>query len=476
MKIDASLRGHLPTMQPPAPFAGADGRRGWKVTLPGNRPLATPAVVDGRVFLGGGFGSYDFYALDARTGAVVWQYQTEDDGPTAAIVADGCVVFNTESCELEVLTVTGERLWKKWLGDPLLSMPAVGAGCIFMAYPDTQGDRRHYLVCFDLRSGEQRWRQPLVGEVITCPVLADGHVYLTNLDGTIACFQQDDGSPLWQEPRNATSSPVVWRRQCYFSQRQEKAVPPGAADPDLLVQQMEHVAFKAAAAGTPTESFAATSTPADYLDHEKRRRRSPVYSEYTEQDTSVGFGSFKGDSKVFQAERNLGHGHVSALWAYQGSKPFVADGKLYSGLGETVHCADPETREVHWQRQLAEGDRRELLDGLLTPPATVNGKLFLGTRDGRLLCLAGDTGETLWSVAIGEPVLFQPAVAQGRVYVPTYRGSLVCVETGDPDDDGWLMWGASAAHNGLGDRESVGEGGRRPKPAATGAAQPALVS
>jgi outer membrane protein assembly factor BamB len=30
--------------------------------------LATPAVFDGKVFLGGGFGSYEFYALDAKTG------------------------------------------------------------------------------------------------------------------------------------------------------------------------------------------------------------------------------------------------------------------------------------------------------------------------------------------------------------------------------------------------------------------------
>jgi outer membrane protein assembly factor BamB len=451
MKIDARQRGQLPQVQPPSPFADpAGGKRGWKVTLPGHRPLATPAVVGGRVFVGGGFGSYDFFALDAATGELVWQYQTEDDGPTAAVVAEDCVVFNTESCELEVLSTAGRRLWKKWLGDPLLSMPAVGSGRVFMAYPDSQGDRRHYLACFALSGGELHWRQPLTGEVITCPVLADGHVYLTNLDGTIACFSQDDGRLLWQEPRNATSSPAVWRKQCYFSQRQERPVAPGASDPDLGVQQTEHLASKLAAAGTPAECLAGTSTPADYLHHEKRRRRSPVYGASATADASVGFAFSKGDAKLEQAERNLGHAHVSAVWAYQGSKPFVAGGKLYSGLGDAVHCADSETHEVHWKKRLRDGDaNEELLDSLLTPPATVNGKLFLGTRDGRVLCLAAATGETLWSVTVGEPVVFQPAVARGRVYAPTYLGSLFCLETGDEQDDGWLMWGATAAHNGL---------------------------
>mgnify|MGYP003782923451 CR=1 FL=1 len=43
---------------------------------------------------------------------------------------------------------------------------------------------------------------------------------------------------------------------------------------------------------------------------------------------------------------------------------------------------------------------------------------------------------------------FQPAVAGGRVYLGTDSGSLICLETGDPADDGWRMWGADASHNG----------------------------
>ncbi len=63
-------------------------------------------------------------------------------------------------------------------------------------------------------------------------------------------------------------------------------------------------------------------------------------------------------------------------------------------------------------------------------------------------CLSATTGEELWSVPIGEPIVFQPAVARGRLYVGTDSGSLFCLETGDPADDGWLMWGADATHNG----------------------------
>jgi outer membrane protein assembly factor BamB len=119
------------------------------VCVPNRLPLATPAIDGGRVFIGGGFGSYDFYAFDALSGRLSWQYQTTDDGPTSAVVAEDRVVFNTESCELEVLTTEGQRVWKKWLGDPLLSIPAVGSGRIFMAYPDNQS-HMHVLASFDL--------------------------------------------------------------------------------------------------------------------------------------------------------------------------------------------------------------------------------------------------------------------------------------------------------------------------------------
>src|SRR4051794_7651477 len=97
----------------PTPYRSADAKiSGWKTSIPGHRPLATPAVVGGRIFLGGGFGSHEFYALDADTGRLAWWYHTHDDGPTAAAVLDDLVAFNTESCELEVLTTAGQPVWK----------------------------------------------------------------------------------------------------------------------------------------------------------------------------------------------------------------------------------------------------------------------------------------------------------------------------------------------------------------------------
>ena len=42
-------------------FTTDDGKTGWVLRLPGNRPIATPAYNNGMLFVGGGYGSHEFY-------------------------------------------------------------------------------------------------------------------------------------------------------------------------------------------------------------------------------------------------------------------------------------------------------------------------------------------------------------------------------------------------------------------------------
>lgn len=427
--------------QPPA----RETRVAWKILIPGGRPLATPAVVDGRVYAGGGFGSHEFYALDAATGARIWTYKTADDGPTAAVVSNGKIVFNTESCELETITTDGKPLWKKWLGDPLMSMPAVADGTVYMAYPNSRGDHRYYVAAFDLESGKEQWKHPIAGEIITAPVIEGKRVYVATVDGSLFSFDRRDGSQLWQEAKNATSAPAVWNEQCFFSRREQTMLGQGSKS---VAQQNEVVSVRAVAPAAPVKDMDRTMQKADYLDYEKRKSsRAETASQSL--DATVGFaGASKGSANMMVVSGNLGQASVHGVWAYQGSKPFIDNGRLYSSMGDKVMSVDPKTEKVLWSRNLQEGNSA-LLNSELTPPAIVNGKVFVGTRSGDVFALSEATGEVLWKLNIGEPVEFQPAVAGGRIYVPTSRGSLLCLTTGDKRDDGWLMWGANGSHNGL---------------------------
>jgi Ca-activated chloride channel family protein len=430
-------------MSAPVPFHGDGKIKGWKVTFPGRPPLATAAVAGGKVFLGGGFGSNTFYALDAATGQRLWHHMTGDDGPTAAVVEDDYIAFNTESCELEVLTSDGQRVWKKWLGDPLMSMPAAANGKVYAAFPDMQRGNQHFLACFDLRSGREFWRAPIAGDVITAPTLAEGRVFLATLEGSLYCLNQDDGRQLWCDRANATSSPLVWNGHCYFGSRQEA---PGGQAGNAARRQTERLIRRSTQTDGSAFGYDATVRAADYLDYAKRSNSSASEAEARQRDAGVGFSQAPPAAKLGQAMGNLGLGSVAGVWSYQGSRPFVAEGRLFSSMGDTLSSVDPQTGQSHWTRAFAA--KGPLLDSVLTPPALVNGRVFLGTAAGEVVCLSAATGAELWKVNVGEPVVAQPAVAGGRVYVSTNRGSLICLETGDPGDDGWPMWGGNAAHNG----------------------------
>ena len=422
----------------PSPFRSGDGKiTEWKITIPGGRPLATPAIADGKIFVGGGFGSHEFYAFEAETGKLLWTYHTDDDGPTAAAVADGKIAFNTESCELEVLTTSGRRLWKKWLGDPLMSMPAIADDVVYMAFPNSRGDHKYYIAAFDLNTGAERWRHPLSAEIITAPVIDKDRLYLATVDGSAMALDRRNGVQIWQEQKNATSAPAVWNDRCFFSRRE--AVKLAGARPQGPQQTEMMVAYSKLEG---VKDMRETRRDADYLDYQKNAQSAGEQKSQA-LDAAVGFATVKGSAApiMARAQENLGKASVHGIWAYQGSKNFVDHGKVYASMGDRAQSVDPDSGKVIWSRVPAKG--------ALTPPVIVNGKVFVGSDSGSLHAVSAKDGAELWSAQLGGSISFQPAISRGRIYVVTDQGVLYGLNTGDRADDGWLMWGGTAAHNGL---------------------------
>ena len=320
-----------------------------------------------------------------------------------------------------------------------MSMPAIADGRLYMAYPDSKGDRKHYLACFDLKTGKRLWQQPIAGEIITTPLVEDGQVYLATLEGTVYCFGAPDGKLVWSEQKNATSVPAVWEKRCYFSRREETKTTQGGK---TVAQQNEKLAGRGTEKAAKVQDLNDTARKADYLDYAKRGHSAKEAASQAA-DAGVGFGgSAKGDAKIGQAQSNLGQASVQGVWSYQGSKPFIYRNRIYSSMGDTLTCVDPKTEKVLWKKQIPprKSESGQLLDAHITPPVTVNGRVFLGTGDGQVVCLSAENGDVQWTAEIGEPIAFQPAVAKGRIYLSAGSGNLYCLETGDPQDDGWLMW------------------------------------
>lgn len=411
------------------------GKEGWSVTIPGNRALATPAVVDGAVFVGGGFGSYEFYSFNARRGSPLWAVRVSDDGPTAAVVDDGYVAFNTESCTLFVLKArTGEHVWSKWLGDPLMSQPAIKDGQILMAFPGRGG---HRLVSFDLDSGSESWQTSLAGDIISAPILEGKYAYVTSFDGTVYKYSLKDGKEVWKKAMNATSAPWVDGDNVYVARR---------TGGDGGGNRREGVANLDSSGGSQKNRDLWGERDARYLDPEVQRKSS--YSTHQKaDDSSVGFATAPETAKVAAAEANIGQGSVRGLWEYQGSRPTMVDGKLFISFGDALTCFDPATQKTIWERKL-DGDLDSVGGHMATPPSAAGGRLYVGTADGWLLVYNQKDGSLVWRGKVGDAIRFQPAVVDGWVYVGTTSGNLVALDMEDRSATGWSMWGGSPAHNG----------------------------
>ena len=122
-------------------------------------------------------------------------------------------------------------------------------------------------------------------------------------------------------------------------------------------------------------------------------------------------------------------------------------------MGSMLKCVDLESGQIAWEHRLVPDDAP--VDSLVTPPSLAGGKVFVGTDRGIVHCFSQDTGEELWQVRVGAALVFPPAVTSGWCIAGTARGQLAAVETGDRADDGWQMWGGTAAHNGLPDADAV---------------------
>jgi Ca-activated chloride channel family protein len=408
-------------------------KKGWKLKIPGGRALATPAVVDKTIYVGGGFGSYEFYAFNGLTGNPVWAESVSDDGPTAAVVQDNYVAFNTESCTLFVVdSRNGKMIWSKWLGDPLMSQPAISKNTIFMAYPKGQ---THVLIAIELSTGKELWEVPIAGDIISSPVIYKDSIYLSTFDGTVYRYNFKNGKLLWKNNMNATSAPWIEDEQIFVSKKLIKDNKP-----------VEGIVLLNKERGNQENKSLWGQRMAPYLDG-NIQNKSTYNKDQKKDDASVGFSTGPSTAKLDKAYENIGQSTVRGLWEYQGSRPIFYKGRLYTTFGDAVSCIDPKTEKIIWEKRL-EGDLEKLGGHLATPPSLAGEKIYIGTTTGWLLVYNIANGSLAWKVNIGESIRYQPAVSDGWIYLGTDSGTLYGINAEDPSATGWNMWGGSASHNG----------------------------
>ncbi|TWH20534.1 PQQ-dependent dehydrogenase, methanol/ethanol family [Prauserella rugosa] len=154
---------------------------------------ACPLVVDGVMFVTGWDGL--LWALDAVTGEQLWRYKHAvpfDVTLCCANVNRGCAVANgkvymvTQNAQLLALDArTGEKVWQKTIGDVRAGesaslAPLVVKDTLITGSAGGEFGVRGHIDCWDLETGEQRWRTytvPKPGEPGSETWPADGEAW-----------------------------------------------------------------------------------------------------------------------------------------------------------------------------------------------------------------------------------------------------------------------------------------------------------
>jgi len=293
----------------------------------------------------------------------------------------------------------------------------------------------HVMACFDLKTGKVLWQRWIDSDVMSAAVAVDDEIFFSTFAGTVYKFKTD-GQIVSALRSRATSAPVVVGEDVYFTRRDD--------DADGTVRE--------AISGNRRDSFAQNSLilsrKAVYLDKTVQSKAS-FKTKSAQLDADNGFGGgAPASANAQEALSNIGYANVSSLQAFQGSRILHMQSRNYNTMGNEIICNDPRTGKMLWSYQLG-GDQKKTGGFMGTAPAAAGGDLFVATIKGEILQLNAKDGKVRKTYKVGSPVRFQPVVMNGRIYVGTQDGKVICINTGDKKLTGWSTWGGNAQHTGV---------------------------
>jgi outer membrane protein assembly factor BamB len=173
-----------------------------------------PAIWEGKLY----FGTFDkpgsVYAVDAKTGHVIWRRQLTDQVESSMVVVNGLVFTGCNDGTVRALNaLTGKVKWQFRAGGAVKDSLAVDGGRVFFgAYGGTM---------YSLRAGDGKvlWDTHTSGlsggyrsgNFYSSPAVAYGRVYIGNTDGKVYSFVASTGQIAWTStmPDWAYGSPGV---------------------------------------------------------------------------------------------------------------------------------------------------------------------------------------------------------------------------------------------------------------------------
>jgi parallel beta-helix repeat protein len=338
--------------------------------------LSSPAVSDGIVYVGADKPDYNFYALNASTGALIWNYTMGGGTWSCPAVSQGIVYVGSLDHKLYALDAsTGVLVWSYTTGSYIEdSSPAVAYGKVYIGSDDGR------VYALNSLNGALVWNYSVAStsSVTSSPAVANGLVYVGSMytPSKIYALNAFTGAPVWNYTpgSNVGSSPVVAGGMVYV----------GSMNDNLYALD----ASTGAVVWIYTTGGGVSSSPA------------VAYNK-------VFVGS--SDNRVYALDASTG----TLAWSYKTgagvfSSPAVADGKIYVGSADSrVYALDASTGALVWS-YLTSTVSGDVVD---SSPAVANGRVYVGAFDGNLfafgaLTLSASISPSSVTMNVGQSQLF----------------------------------------------------------------------
>ena len=199
------LRRHrrVPTTTPTPTPPGVAGRLLWQ-TETGDLLFSIPALADGVLYFGAT--NRNLYAMDAATGEIIWQYETEyNRDPDAypqyipAVVDGTAYISSGDGVVYAFDAATGTLRWSFESNDGgSLYGPDVIGDTLYVGSFTWPGSSVGYVYALDAATGELQWRYQADGRLNSDPKLHDGTIIFTTFDKDIYALDAANGELRWR--------------------------------------------------------------------------------------------------------------------------------------------------------------------------------------------------------------------------------------------------------------------------------------
>ena len=332
---------------------------------------------------------------EKQNGRIIWEYESNYGEFGNEIYSSPAFYNDTlffSSWNGEVYTVdsnNGRRIWYKKIGWNSISSPCVIDDIVFVGSSDG-------LYALNAKDGDVVWKNDMIGCVVSKPSVSPDVVYCGSLDGKIYGLNKQNGKILWSYTTNDKiySSPYVMGNIVFI----------GSNDGKLYALNKN--------TGEKIWSF--------------QTEGSVVSSPIVYKDT-VFFGSWDGKLYALSVDNGEIKWSLATGWGVV-STPIVLDETVYFGsLDNNFYAVDIENGEIKWFFT-AEA-------AIQSSPLIYGGLIFFGCDDGRVYVLNASTGKLIWTAQssyaidgvynyVTTPFVSSPIAYNGKVFIGSIDGKL----------------------------------------------------